>query len=203
MCCTKSILTLITSLFVVVLFVVAINLTNNSRVTASSPTAFTAASQDSLGKFNPIEETEKDEEEAEEEEGKRDEEDEDEGEWDEEEGDDEDEHEEGDEEEEFEFEEMELERMEIESNIGRLETINRLAEIAKDDTAMASYAIMHLEEYVEDEDEAIDMLEELIESDKVAKPVKNLLKMKLAEVYSWQDRNESALKIFKSMLMSK
>ncbi len=99
--------------------------------------------------------------------------------------------------------EFEFHQMEIESNIGRLEMINRLAEIAKDDVSMASYAIMHLEESTQSEEAGIQMLKELIASDDVSHPVKNLLKMKLAELYSWSDQEDAAIDMFKSMMMSK
>lgn len=101
-----------------------------------------------------------------------------------------------------EFEEQEFERMVLESNIAHLEVINRMAEIAQDDLATASYAIMQMEELFEDEQEAIGFLKEMLDSDRVSRPVKNLLKMKLAEIYSWSDQRDAALSVFKSMLMS-
>jgi hypothetical protein len=100
-------------------------------------------------------------------------------------------------------EEIEFHQMEIESNIARLEMINRLAEIAKDNVAMASYAIMHLEDSMESEEAGIQILKEMIASDQVSHPVRNLLKMKLAELYSWSDQESAAIDTFKSMLMSK
>ncbi len=102
-----------------------------------------------------------------------------------------------------EFEDVELHQMEIEANIAHLEMVNRLAEIASNEVAMASYAIMHLEETVDSEEAGIALLKEMIASDQVSPPVKNLLKMKLAELYSWSDQEEAAIDTFKSMLMSR
>jgi len=102
--------------------------------------------------------------------------------------------------EEDELGELELHQMEIETNIARLEMITRLAEIAKDDVAMASYAIMHMEESMESEEAGILMLKKLIASDEVSHPVKNLLKMKLAELYSWSNQEDAAIDMFKSMM---
>ena len=65
---------------------------------------------------------------------------------------------------------------EFEGNMARLEIITRLAEVAGNKTATASYALMQLEQFVEDEGEAIDVLNELIESGEVSPAVKNLLK---------------------------
>lgn len=219
----NSSLSLFVSLAIVLMFVLAINLATGTNLTAVDNGVSDSLQQEE-GRFDPIQE---DEDEDESDEGFEDEQD-----WDEEdefddmddmddefddmddmdEFDDDDNFDQEDEfddedgfddEEEFEGDDMEMERMEIESNIGRLETINRLAEIAEDDTKMASYAIMHLEEFVDGEEMATEVLKEMIESDSVSRPVKNLLKMKLAEMYSWQDRHDDALEIFKSMIQSR
>jgi len=129
------------------------------------------------GRFNPIQE---EEEETEEEE------------YEEEEGDyTEDEHDHGEEEH---FEDRENEHREIEATLGRLEVIRQLAEIAENDTATAAYALMQMEEVFEEEDQAIQVLNQLL-STNPAKPIKNLIRMKLVEVHLWSDQTEEATEV--------
>ena len=127
------------------------------------------------------------------------------------EGDDEHDDDEGDDEDsdvdiwsEFETEvaELKMERAGVETNIGRLEVIARLADIAKDELATASYAIMHIGEFMEP-DEAIEMLEALNQASDVSRDIKNLVRMKLAEVYAWQGHTSDAKAILESMIRSK
>lgn len=103
--------------------------------------------------------------------------------------------------------EMHFAQMEIEHKLGRLELTNRLGEIAKNDIATASYAIMQLEETMEenfeDEEQAFEFLKEMIGSDSVSKPVKNLLRMKLAEAYRWFDQPKKAMEVYKTLLQNK
>lgn len=122
-----------------------------------------------------------------------DEEDEQEEEWEEE--------EEWDEEDEHGEEEGHHELREFEVNMARLEIIGRLAEVAENPTMTAGYALMQLEQFVEDEEEAVDVLIELIESDRVSPPVRNLLKMKLVEVLGWADEREEAIEVLMSMVV--
>lgn len=129
------------------------------------------------GRFNPIQE---EEEETEEEE------------YEEEEGDyTEDEHDHGEEEH---FEDRENEHREIEATLGRLEVIRQLAEIAENDTATAAYALMQMEDVFEEEDQAIQVLNQLL-STNPAKPIKNLIRMKLVEVHLWSDQTEEATEV--------
>ncbi|MDG2183346.1 MAG: hypothetical protein P8L78_16770 [Mariniblastus sp.] len=142
------------------------------------------------GRFNPIQEEEEETEEGEYEEGEYEEE---EGEYTE------DEHDEGehDEEEHFddrENEHRENEHREIEATLGRLEVIRQLAEIAENDTATAAYALMQMEEVFEEEDQAIQVLNQLL-STNPAKPIKNLIRMKLVEVHLWSDQTEEATEV--------
>ena len=109
--------------------------------------------------------------------------------------------EEWDEEDEHGEEEGHHELREFEVNMARLEIIGRLAEVAENPTMTASYALMQLEQFIEDEDEAIDFLTELIESDRVSPPVRNLLKMKLVEVLGWADEREEAIEVLISMVV--
>ena len=189
---TKSITTLVASLMVLLLYVLSINSVSSKPASADNELA---AIQE--GNFNPIEG------EQEEEEGDEIDDDFDEG--------DEDEFDEGDEfgeedeewyDGESEYDHLEFRRMEVEANVGRVELMKRLAEIAKDDVTMASYAIMNMEELIGSEDEkAIATIKELIASSNVAKPVKNLLKMKLAEMYSYSDQEDKAMEVLKSMII--
>ncbi len=96
-----------------------------------------------------------------------------------------------------------MERRQIELSLGRLEVVNRLSEIAADEVQTAAYAIMHLQEFVEDEEEVIEMLEEVIASDGVDLRVRDLAKMKLVEVYAYADQFEMSKKTLKSMILNK
>ena len=87
---------------------------------------------------------------------------------------------------------------EFETNMARLEIIGRLAEVAENPTMTASYALMQLERFAEDDEEAADVLSELIESDRVSPPVRNLLKMKLVEVLA--DERDEAIEVLMSMV---
>ena len=111
------------------------------------------------------------------------------------------EEEEWDEEDEHGEEEGHHELREFEVNMARLEIIGRLAEVAENPTMTAGYALMQLEQFVEDEEEAVDVLIELIESDRVSPPVRNLLKMKLVEVLGWADEREEAIEVLMSMVV--
>lgn len=128
------------------------------------------------GRFNPIQE---------EEEGEYEEEDDDEH--------DDDEHEDEDE------GHRENEHGEIEATLGQLEVIRQLAEIAENDTATAAYALMQMEEVIDDEEEAIEVLNHLLDSN-TTKSVKNLIKMKLAEIYLWSDQREEATELLMSLI---
>ena len=187
----QSAKTLFASLSIVLLFVLLVNMSTSSQVDASGDSSIAQEE----GRFDPLNESEEESEEEEVEE--------------QEEGAEGDRGEEFEEDEDYEddpdrlMHEVEMARNELEHNIGRLEVVTRLAEIAKDDTAMASYALMHFEEFAGEDERAIEVLEELIESDSVSQPVKNLLKMKLAEVYMWHDREEDSLNVFKSLILKK
>ena len=172
-----SVPTLVTTFLLILLFVVGLNLTNGKPLSAGD--------QNGLA-FNPVQEQEEEEElEDEDEEDEEGEEDED--------------HEDDDDFED-EMHHLEMEQIELESNLGQIEVIKRVAEIAKDDVATAGYALMMLEELMEDEAEGIGMLKEMIASSDVSKPVKNLLRMKLVEVYSSSDQSDEAIKVLKSLI---
>jgi hypothetical protein len=130
------------------------------------------------GRFNPIQEEEDDEhEDGEHEDGEHED----------------DEHE--DEDEGY----RENEHGEIEATLGQLEVIRQLAEIAENDTATAAYALMQMEEVIDDEEEAIEVLNHLLDSN-TTKSVKNLIKMKLAEIYLWSDQREEATELLMSLI---
>ena len=147
------------------------------------------------GRFNPIQEEEEgeyEEEDEEEDEEEHDEEEHDEDEHDDDEHDD-DEHDDEDE------GHRENEHGEIEATLGQLEVIRQLAEIAENDTATAAYALMQMEEVIDDEEEAIEVLNHLLDSN-TTKSVKNLIKMKLAEIYLWSDQREEATELLMSLI---
>ena len=130
------------------------------------------------GRFNPIQEEEDDEHEDDEHED--------------------DEHEDDEHEDEDEGH-RENEHGEIEATLGQLEVIRQLAEIAENDTATAAYALMQMEEVIDDEEEAIEVLNHLLDSN-TTKSVKNLIKMKLAEIYLWSDQREEATELLMSLI---
>jgi ABC-type Zn2+ transport system substrate-binding protein/surface adhesin len=140
------------------------------------------------GRFNPIQEEEDDEHEDDEHEDDEHEDDEHED----------DEHEDDEHEDEDEGH-RENEHGEIEATLGQLEVIRQLAEIAENDTATAAYALMQMEEVIDDEEEAIEVLNHLLDSN-TTKSVKNLIKMKLAEIYLWSDQREEATELLMSLI---
>ena len=102
------------------------------------------------------------------------------------------------EEEEQEFD-REHEHGEIEGTLGQLEVIRQLADIAENDTATAAYALMQMEELLGEEDEAIEALNLLLKSNP-AKPIKNLIRMKLAEIHLWSDQTEEATEVLMDLI---
>ncbi len=169
----NPILTILTCLTLCAMLILTNQLWETQVATADgiSPTSLQE------GRFNPIQEEEEETEE---------------GEYEEEEGEyTEDEHDHGEEEH---FEDRENEHREIEATLGRLEVIRQLAEIAENDTATAAYALMQMEEVFEEEDQAIQVLNQLL-STNPAKPIKNLIRMKLVEVHLWSDQTEEATEV--------
>ena len=196
----------VSGLMMMMLLVIAFNLVQNGGVEA---TTAQETSEPVLGESKPLnletqyqeedEEEEEEEEEWDEEEGEHEhgEHDDEHGEHDDEHGEHDDEHGEHDDE----HGEHEHIMHEFEGNMARLEIISRLAEVAENKTKTASYALMQLEQFVEDEGQAIDVLNELIDSGKVSPAVKNLLKMKLVEILEWDDRREEAVEVLMSMIV--
>ncbi|MDA7925468.1 hypothetical protein N9B46_01350 [Mariniblastus sp.] len=188
----NPILTILTCLTLCAMLILTNHLWDTQVATADgiSPTS------QQEGRFNPIQEEE------EEEEGEHDEEHDDEEHDDEEHDDEEHDDEEHDDEEHDDEEhddDRENEHSEIESTLGRLEVIRQLAEIAENDTATAAYALMQMEEVFEEEDQAIEVLSHLLKSNP-AKPIKNLIRMKLAEVLLWSDQTEEATEVLVDLI---
>ena len=170
----NPILTILTCLVLSAMLILTNHLWDTQVATADgiSPTSLQE------GRFNPIQEEEDEHEEDEHEE---------------------DEHEEDDyEEEEHEFD-REHEHGEIEGTLGQLEVIRQLADIAENDTATAAYALMQMEELLGEEDEAIEALNLLLKSNP-AKPIKNLIRMKLAEIHLWSDQTEEATEVLMDLI---
>ncbi len=168
----NPILTILTCLTLCAMLILTNHLWDAQVATADgiSPTSLQE------GRFNPIQEEEEGEHDEEEEEGEYDEHD-------------DDEHD----------DDRENEHSEIESTLGRLEVIRQLAEIAENDTATAAYALMQMEEVFEEEDQAIEVLSHLLKSNP-AKPIKNLIRMKLAEVLLWSDQTEEATEVLVDLI---
>ncbi len=172
----NPILTILTCLVLSAMLILTNHLWDTQVATADgiSPTSLQE------GRFNPIQEEEEAEHEEEDEH-------------------EEDEHEEDDyEEEEHEFD-REHEHGEIEGTLGQLEVIRQLADIAENDTATAAYALMQMEELLGEEDEAIEALNLLLKSNP-AKPIKNLIRMKLAEIHLWSDQTEEATEVLMDLI---
>ncbi len=188
-----SLSTVAASLMLVLAFVFMFNMVSSNQLEAHPKVT---GMQDKDGSFDPIQEESSDEnsEEWEEEGEPSDDDHADEDYEDEDHEGEEHEHEEA----EHEFMYLELEKLSIENNLVRLEFMNRMTEIAKDDEATAAYAIMHLGEFME-EDEVIDTLEKLHDSG-VSGSTRNLIRMKLAEAYMEADRHEKSMEILKLMI---
>lgn len=172
----NPILTILTCLVLSAMLILTNHLWDTQVATADgiSPTSLQE------GRFNPIQEEEEAEHEEEEEH-------------------EEDDYEEDDyEEEEHEFD-REHEHGEIEGTLGQLEVIRQLADIAENDTATAAYALMQMEELLGEEDEAIEALNLLLKSNP-AKPIKNLIRMKLAEIHLWSDQTEEATEVLMDLI---
>lgn len=86
--------------------------------------------------------------------------------------------------------ELELERAELEASFGRLELVQRLAEITESPEATASYAIMHINEYME-HDESITFLKDALKKTKNP-AITRLIQIKLVETYAHADQRDAA-----------
>lgn len=184
---TNAVLSILTAIVLVAILTIGLQMNEGSRAEASPIPVMQESFDPVDGDQEKDEPPEEDEQKMEEEEDFEDRED--------------------DEDREREEREMHFAQMEVEQNLGRLELANLLGEIAKDDVATASYAIMQIEETMEenfeDEEQAFEFLQEMIGSDSVSKPVKNLLRMKLAEAYRWFDQPEKAMEVYKTLLQNK
>jgi hypothetical protein len=203
----NPILTILTCLTLCAMLILTNHLWDTQVATADgiSPTSLQE------GRFNPIQEEEEGEHDEEEEEGEYDEHDDDEHDDDEHDDDehdddehdddehDDEEHDDDEHDDEEHDDDRENEHSEIESTLGRLEVIRQLAEIAENDTATAAYALMQMEEVFEEEDQAIEVLSHLLKSNP-AKPIKNLIRMKLAEVLLWSDQTEEATEVLVDLI---
>ena len=58
---------------------------------------------------------------------------------------------------------------------------------------------MQMEELLGEEDEAIEALNLLLKSNP-AKPIKNLIRMKLAEIHLWSDQTEEATEVLMDLI---
>lgn len=117
------------------------------------------------------------------------------------------------EEEEFENENFEEEehdewfhehQMEMEMRHMELETVRAIAEIADNEVASAAFALMHLEEVLEEEDApgAIEFLTKAAgETDNPG--VRRLLRIKLAELNMHVDNIDGAKEQFKALILNK
>ncbi|MDA7906460.1 hypothetical protein N9B43_06115 [Mariniblastus sp.] len=205
----NPILTILTCLTLCAMLILTNHLWDTQVATADgiSPTS------QQEGRFNPIQEEEEGEHDEEHDDEEHDDEEHDDEEHDDEEHDDEEHDDEEHDDEEHDDEEhddeehddeehdddRENEHSEIESTLGRLEVIRQLAEIAENDTATAAYALMQMEEVFEEEDQAIEVLSHLLKSNP-AKPIKNLIRMKLAEVLLWSDQTEEATEVLVDLI---
>lgn len=188
---SKSFRTLVVGLCILLILALTISLNATTSATAFGEQPIQQNSSDPIRQGDEEKDEDRDEEREQDENKEEDEDDEereDDEEWDEE------------EERDIEMEafEMEMERVHIETNIGRLDMVSRLTEIASNDESMAGYAIMHVGEFLNVE-ESLELLEK-VKSDSDSKSVRNLAKMKLAELYAELDEEEKVKEILYSIL---
>ena len=109
----------------------------------------------------------------------------------------------GTEREEFErhYQHLEIERQEMEVGIGRLEMVIRLAEIGENRNTAASYAILHVDDYMEVE-KSISFLESMMIETRDA-AVLHLIRIKLAELYAQTEQGDAVKAQLRSLIIGK
>ena len=94
---------------------------------------------------------------------------------------------------------LEVEVSELEFSLGRLKVVNELVSIADNPTGAASFAIMHITEFMEPE-EAIAFLEGIAKE--AANPsVRRLTAIKLAELYAHTEQPEQAAQQLRQLIL--
>ena len=98
---------------------------------------------------------------------------------------------------------MEMEMAESQAAFNRLEMVGRVAEIAKDEVTSAAFAIIHIQEFFEENPEgAIGFLEDTLKQTDNA-PVKRLIHIKLAELYSATEKPDKAQEQLRILITGK
>ena len=96
---------------------------------------------------------------------------------------------------------LELERAELETGLGRLEMAARMAQIARDETASAAYAVIQVQEYME-LPTCIGYLKELL--GEVTDPaVRRVIQMRLAELHGHMDQPDEARSQLRKLILLK
>lgn len=94
---------------------------------------------------------------------------------------------------------LEIEVGELEFSLGRLKVVNELVAIADNPTSAASFAIMHITEFMEPED-AIGFLAGIAEE--ASNPsVRRLTAIKLAELYAHAEQPEQAAQQLRKLIL--
>ena len=98
---------------------------------------------------------------------------------------------------------LEIERAELETGMGRLEMVERVAELAENKVAAAAFALMHVEEFFgEDEEGGIKFLQSMLkEADDQA--VRRIIRVKLAEIYAGADQRKKAEQQIRALILGK
>ena len=117
--------------------------------------------------------------------------------------DDHDDDEDEDEHEEFEEEmiEMEMERMEAESEMMEMEMMQRIFEVTEDASRTSFFAIMHVDDAMEEE-QAVELLQECMKETKSDK-AKRAMRIKLVEIYAEMDNQDAVREHMKALILGK
>ena len=99
-------------------------------------------------------------------------------------------------------EELEMALMETEIRSRRLEMSLRIAEIAENPTASAAFAISHVLEFFEEEEEALEFFQNTLQQAKDP-AIQRMLRIKLAELYAEADEPEKAHAQLKALIIGK
>ena len=97
--------------------------------------------------------------------------------------------------------ELSLERAQLEARSGRLQADSQMANIAQSSTTAATYAVLHLHEYVEHAG-AADVLAGIIKDVEDA-VIRRVIRMQLAELYREMDRPDDAAMQLKRLIVGR
>lgn len=97
--------------------------------------------------------------------------------------------------------ELELERAELEASFGRLEMVSRITQIAANELAAASYAVLHVEQAME-LPEAVDFLNHMLK-ESTDPAVKRVIRIRLMELNSHLDRRDDVREQMQHLILGR